>query len=110
MGTHSATVKVIQDGRITIPTEIREVENIKEGNFVKIDIQKVEPDHAHNWIEGTASDIRNKARFTAKKRMNNYNDEQTVVIPHTIRDDLKDVMFFKVENTVDGILYKPIRK
>jgi len=40
--THSAIVKVIKDGRITIPQEIREVEDIKEGDFIKITIEKIE--------------------------------------------------------------------
>jgi len=39
---HSTTVKVIKDGRITIPSDIREVENIKEGDYVKITIEKIE--------------------------------------------------------------------
>ncbi len=39
---HSATVKVIKDGRITIPQEIRELENIKEGDFLKVTIEKIE--------------------------------------------------------------------
>jgi len=39
---HSATVKVIKGGRITIPQEVREVEGIKEGDFVKITIEKIE--------------------------------------------------------------------
>lgn len=39
---HSATLKVIQGGRITIPTEVRELENIQEGDFVRITIEKVE--------------------------------------------------------------------
>lgn len=39
---HSATVKVIKDGRITIPQEIRELEGIKEGNYLKITIEKIE--------------------------------------------------------------------
>lgn len=39
--THQATVKVIRDGRITIPQEIREVEDIKEGDFIKITIEKI---------------------------------------------------------------------
>ncbi|WP_428373072.1 AbrB/MazE/SpoVT family DNA-binding domain-containing protein [Methanoregula sp.] len=41
-GIHSATLKVIQGGRITIPTEVRELENIQEGDYVKITIEKVE--------------------------------------------------------------------
>jgi len=39
---HSATLKVIQGGRITIPTEVRELENIQEGDFVRVTIEKVE--------------------------------------------------------------------
>jgi AbrB family looped-hinge helix DNA binding protein len=39
---HSATLKVIQGGRITIPTEVRELENIQEGDYVKITIEKIE--------------------------------------------------------------------
>jgi AbrB family looped-hinge helix DNA binding protein len=39
---HSATVKVIQGGRITIPTEVRELEHIQEGDYVKVTIEKVE--------------------------------------------------------------------
>jgi bifunctional DNA-binding transcriptional regulator/antitoxin component of YhaV-PrlF toxin-antitoxin module len=39
---HSATLKVIQGGRLTIPQEIREVENIQEGDFVKVTIEKIE--------------------------------------------------------------------
>ncbi len=38
---HSATVKVIKDGRITIPSEIRELEDIKEEDYVKITIEKI---------------------------------------------------------------------
>jgi AbrB family looped-hinge helix DNA binding protein len=40
--THTATVKVIKDGRVTIPQEIREVGDIKEGDFVRITIEKIE--------------------------------------------------------------------
>jgi AbrB family looped-hinge helix DNA binding protein len=39
---HAATVKVIKDGRITIPQEIRELEGIKEGDFLKITIERIE--------------------------------------------------------------------
>ena len=39
---HSDTLKVIQGGRITIPTEVRELENIQEGDYVKVTIEKVE--------------------------------------------------------------------
>jgi AbrB family looped-hinge helix DNA binding protein len=38
---HAATVKVIKDGRITIPQEIREIENIKEGDYLKVTIEKI---------------------------------------------------------------------
>jgi bifunctional DNA-binding transcriptional regulator/antitoxin component of YhaV-PrlF toxin-antitoxin module len=40
--TYSATVKVIKDGRVTIPGQIREVEGIVEGDFIKITIEKIE--------------------------------------------------------------------
>jgi len=39
---HNATVKVIKDGRVTIPQEIRELESIKEGDFLRITIQKID--------------------------------------------------------------------
>lgn len=39
---HHATVKVIQNGRVTIPLEIRELEDIKEGDYVEITIKKLE--------------------------------------------------------------------
>jgi AbrB family looped-hinge helix DNA binding protein len=39
---HNATVKVIKDGRITIPQEIREIEDIKEGDYLKVTIEKIE--------------------------------------------------------------------
>lgn len=39
---HSATVKVIKDGRITIPSDIRELEGIKEGDYLKITIERIE--------------------------------------------------------------------
>lgn len=39
---HSATLKVIQGGRITIPTEVRELEGIQEGDYVKVTIEKIE--------------------------------------------------------------------
>jgi AbrB family looped-hinge helix DNA binding protein len=41
-GIHSATLKVIQGGRITIPQEVREIENIQEGDYVKVTIEKIE--------------------------------------------------------------------
>jgi AbrB family looped-hinge helix DNA binding protein len=39
---HSATVKVIKGGRVTIPQEVRELEDIKEGDYLKITIEKIE--------------------------------------------------------------------
>ena len=39
---HSATLKVIQGGRITIPTEVCELEHIQEGDYVKVTIEKIE--------------------------------------------------------------------
>ena len=41
MGIHGATVRMIADGRVTIPNEIREIEGIKEGDYVKITVEKV---------------------------------------------------------------------
>jgi len=38
---HSATVKVIQNGRITIPTDIRECEDIKLGDFLFVTFEKM---------------------------------------------------------------------
>lgn len=39
---HAATVKVIKNGRITIPQEIRELEEIGEGDYLKITIEKID--------------------------------------------------------------------
>jgi AbrB family looped-hinge helix DNA binding protein len=39
---HIATLKVIHGGRVTIPSEVRELENIEEGDYVIISIKKVE--------------------------------------------------------------------
>jgi AbrB family looped-hinge helix DNA binding protein len=39
---HIATVKVIKDGRVTIPLEIRELADIKIGDYLKITIEKIE--------------------------------------------------------------------
>jgi bifunctional DNA-binding transcriptional regulator/antitoxin component of YhaV-PrlF toxin-antitoxin module len=33
---------MICDGRVTIPLEIREVEEIKEGDYIKITVEKVQ--------------------------------------------------------------------
>jgi bifunctional DNA-binding transcriptional regulator/antitoxin component of YhaV-PrlF toxin-antitoxin module len=39
---HNATLKVIAGGRITIPQEIRELESIKQGDFLRVTIQKID--------------------------------------------------------------------
>jgi bifunctional DNA-binding transcriptional regulator/antitoxin component of YhaV-PrlF toxin-antitoxin module len=39
---HNATLKVMEGGRITIPSQIRELENIRVGSFVKVTIEKIE--------------------------------------------------------------------
>ncbi len=39
---HTATVKVIKDGRVTIPLGIRELEDIHEGDYLRITIEKME--------------------------------------------------------------------
>ncbi|MCJ7633696.1 hypothetical protein MUP77_15060 [Candidatus Bathyarchaeota archaeon] len=39
---HFATVKVMKQGRITIPSDIRDVEDIGEGNYLQISIEKIE--------------------------------------------------------------------
>jgi len=39
---HFATVKVMKHGRITIPSDIRELEGIGEGNYVQVSIEKIE--------------------------------------------------------------------
>jgi len=41
MAIHTATVRMIGDGRVTIPSEIREVEGIKEGDYIKITVEKI---------------------------------------------------------------------
>jgi AbrB family looped-hinge helix DNA binding protein len=35
------TVKVMQSGRITIPADIRELEDIEQGDYVQITIEKI---------------------------------------------------------------------
>ena len=39
---HFATVRVMKNGRITIPSDIRELEGIEEGNYVQISVEKIE--------------------------------------------------------------------
>ena len=38
----SAIVKVMDGGRVTIPSEIRDIENIEEGDYLEISITKIE--------------------------------------------------------------------
>ena len=38
----SAIVKVMNGGRVTIPSEIRDIESIKEGDYLEISITKIE--------------------------------------------------------------------
>jgi len=39
---HTATVRVIKDGRVTIPQEVRNFEGINEGDYLRITIEKIE--------------------------------------------------------------------
>ncbi len=39
---HFATVKMINNGRITIPADIRELEKIKDGDYIQISVEKIE--------------------------------------------------------------------
>lgn len=39
---HFATIRVMKYGRLTIPSDIRELEDIGEGNYVQISIEKIE--------------------------------------------------------------------
>lgn len=45
---HIATVRMIKDGRVTIPSDIRELEGIEEGDYVKITIEKIETNKKKN--------------------------------------------------------------
>jgi len=38
----SAIVKVMEGGRVTIPSKIRDIENIEEGDYLEISITKIE--------------------------------------------------------------------
>jgi len=48
---HFATVKVMKHGRITIPSDIRELEGIGEGNYVQVSIEKIEQSEDGNRQE-----------------------------------------------------------
>lgn len=45
---HIATVRMIKDGRVTIPSGIRELEGIEGGDYVKITIEKIETNKKRN--------------------------------------------------------------
>ncbi len=46
-----ATVKVMGGGRVTIPSEIRDIESIKEGDYLEISIKKIEQSEDGNRQE-----------------------------------------------------------
>ena len=48
---HFATVKVMKHGRITIPSDIRELEGIGEGSYVQVSIEKIEQSEDGNRRE-----------------------------------------------------------
>jgi AbrB family looped-hinge helix DNA binding protein len=61
---HFATVKVMKHGRITIPSDIRELEGIGEGNYVQVSIEKLEQSEDDNRQES----ISNKRRYAKSSR------------------------------------------
>ncbi len=40
--THSAVVQIVGQGKITVPIEIREFENLKKGDFLFVTFEKME--------------------------------------------------------------------
>lgn len=60
---HTATVKIIKDGRITIPSEIREIEGIKEGDYLKITVEKIEKRRKNSK---TTEDIKGDGNVNSK--------------------------------------------
>jgi AbrB family looped-hinge helix DNA binding protein len=60
---YSTIVKVMKHGRITIPSDIREVEGIGEGNFVQVSIEKIEQSK-----NGNRSEPIPQKRYRQKKR------------------------------------------
>jgi AbrB family looped-hinge helix DNA binding protein len=48
---HNATLRVMEGGRITIPAEIRELENIKVGSYVKVTIEKIETEDVADIVQ-----------------------------------------------------------
>jgi len=57
---HFATVKVMKQGRITIPSDIRELEGIGEGNYVQVSIEKLEQSKNGNRSESIPTKRRHK--------------------------------------------------
>lgn len=47
----SAIVKVMDGGRVTIPSEIRDIDSIKEGDYLEISIKKIEQSENGNRQE-----------------------------------------------------------
>lgn len=39
---HFATIRVMKHGRLTIPSDIRDLEGIGQGSYVQISIEKIE--------------------------------------------------------------------
>ena len=38
---HTATLKVIKGGRVTLPSEVRDLEHIEEGDYVEVTFHKL---------------------------------------------------------------------
>ena len=67
---HFATVKVMKHGRITIPSDIRELEGIGEGIYVQISIEKIEQSEDGNRREPIPKQLRyvKGSRINSKER------------------------------------------
>lgn len=59
---HFATIKVMKHGRLTIPSDIRELEGIEDGNYVQISIEKIEESADHNKQRLTMKEHRQVSR------------------------------------------------
>ncbi len=58
---HFATIKVMLNGRLTIPSDIRELEHIRRGNYVRVSIEKIEES-----VDGNGEESIPKQRRYAK--------------------------------------------
>ncbi len=56
---HFATVKVMKSGRITIPSDIRELEDINEGSYLRISIEKIAGQNEDKNQIKKVSEVRN---------------------------------------------------